>query len=66
MAYVFGSGSGLPSAKKDMEQARGRWGHRNQDTIQCTFTSELAAAPPQFPNPGIATHTIIVVPRASP
>lgn len=107
-AYFLGSGSGLHSAKKDMDSTRGRWGtadannsgpdktnssftlipvswtitvvdtvtgaelvtdfplvdsngHRNQATIECTFTSELPPSPPQFPNPGLATHTLVMV-----
>jgi hypothetical protein len=106
--YRLGSGTGLSSAKKDLDQTRGRWGtaardnsgaektssggslipvswtltlvdsvtdetlltdepllsshgHRNQDTIVCTFTSVLPASPPMFPNAGNATHTITVV-----
>ncbi|WP_052668964.1 hypothetical protein [Nitriliruptor alkaliphilus] len=111
VVYLLGSGTGLPSAKKDMDRTRGRWGtlddpsvrtnsgfsllpvswtitvvqvddptnvvlvdyplltsngHRNQDTMTCTFTSLLPAAPPEFPFDGLATHTLVVVVKAPP
>jgi hypothetical protein len=38
-------------------------GHRHQTTVTCTFVSLLPPSPPEFPNAGLATHTLVVVPR---